>query len=333
MKVSELRENLSRLKKEEVIKIASEFYKLIPKSKKEDYDVDSFVDNPGKKKKSSTAKNEIPLGILEIEVNAFIENAREQYYFIPNRVIPKKERSKWRFRVKGWYKELTNIDRKDKDLKQQAELLFNLYELMCESCGYIYFTADDPFQSIGIEQSTFYLSVVHMLQEAKGKAEALRPGIELIVNNDLSRCTIESTLMVELISTLDNVDLKYRGIRIAEDLIRIVDNDLKKKKKDHLSIENFRIKDKKNNLAELGLRLYAELYEIEEGIGFYYKHYEEKSEEIKLYVLVRILFELGKRDNIEKELDKAVNNGIELRRSLADLRNEIKKNGELPRFM
>jgi len=47
----------------------------------------------------------------------------------------------------------------------QSKLLCNLYELICESCGYEYFSAYDPFQSIGIEQSTFYLSDLYETEE------------------------------------------------------------------------------------------------------------------------------------------------------------------------
>lgn len=333
MKVSELREKLSKLKKDEVVKIASEFYKLIPKSKKEDYDVDSYIDNSGKKKKSSKPEKEIRLQQLEIEVNTFIENARNQYYLIPNRVIPKKERSKWRFKVKRWYKELTNKKRNDENLELQSKLLCNLYELICESCGYEYFSAYDPFQSIGIEQSTFYLSVIHMLQESEGKTDTLKPSIELIINNYLNRYTLYSELMVDLIGTLDNVDLKYKGVKISEDLINLIDNAPSKKEKYYFSSEEFRKKRKKNNLAELGLRLYADLHETEEGISFYHKYYDESNEEIKLYVLIRILFGLRDKENIEKEIEEAINRGIKLRSKLVDLLNEIKRNDKLPRYM
>lgn len=333
MKVSELREKLSKLKKDEVVKIASEFYKLVPKSKKEDYDLDSYVHNSGKKKKPSKPKEEISLQELETDVNTFIENASNQYYLIPNRVIPKKERSKWRFKVKRWYKELTNKKRNDENLELQSKLLCDLYELICESCGYQYFSAYDPFQSIGIEQSTFYLSVIHMLQESKGKADALKPSIELIINNHLNRYTLYSELMADLIGTLDNVDLKYKGIKISENLINLIGNAPSKKGKYSFSSEEFRKKREKNNLAELGLRLYADLYETEEGINFYHKHYDEDDEEVKLYVLIRILFELRDKENIEKEMEKAINRGIELRSKLVDLLNEIKRNDKLPRYM
>ena len=53
MKVAELREKLSQLKKEDIIKLSVEFYKLIPKAKKEDYDLDAFINIPNKKKRTT----------------------------------------------------------------------------------------------------------------------------------------------------------------------------------------------------------------------------------------------------------------------------------------
>jgi hypothetical protein len=335
MKVGELRKKLSKMKKDEVIKIASEFYKLIPKSKKEDYALDSYVNKSGKKKKPSKTKNEISLEELELNVNTFIEDARNQYYFAPNTIIPKKERSKWRFKVKRWYKALTDRSRKDKDLKKQAKLLSDLYELLCESCAYIYFSGEDSFRSIGVEQPTFYFSVIHLLQESKGKAEALQPAIELIVNNQLNRYTLYSDLMVGLISTLDIPDLKYKGIEISEGLIQLNNSRRKpqKNKRVTFSSEDYRTDRKTNNLTELALRLYAGLYEVDEGINFFYKHYREEDEDVKLYVLVRILFQLRAQDNIVKEIEKAMNKGVKVRSRLVDLLDETKKDGVLPEYM
>jgi hypothetical protein len=332
MKVGELRKKLSKIKKDEVIKIASEFYKLIPKSKKEDYALDAYVENFGKKKKPSKSENEISLKELELDVKTFIEDARNQYYLAPNTIIPKKERSKWRFMVKRWYKALTDRNRKDKDLEKQAELLCDLYELLCESCGYIYFPGEDSFRSIGVEQPTFYLSVIHMLQETKGKADALQPAIELIVNNELNRYTLYSELMVGLISTLDIPDLKYKGIEISERLIQ-VNLSKPKKKSSMIFVSNELSPTRKiNNLTELALRLYADLYEVDEGIDFYYKHYREE-DEVKLYILIEILFELRDKENVVKELEKAIKTGVKLRSRLVDLLNKTKSDGMLPEYM
>jgi hypothetical protein len=140
-------------------------------------------------------------------------------------------------------------------------------------------------------------------------------------------------LMIGPVGTLDNVDLKYKGVKISEDLINLIDNAPSKKEKYYFSSEEFRKKRKKNNLAELGLRLYADLHETEEGISFYHKYYHENNEEIKLYVLIRILFGLRDKENIEKEIEEAINRGVKLRSKLVDLLNEIKRNGKLPRYM
>lgn len=59
MKVGELREKLSTLKKDKIIKLASEFYKLIPKAKKEDYDLDQLILNYPLKKQKLKSKDQI----------------------------------------------------------------------------------------------------------------------------------------------------------------------------------------------------------------------------------------------------------------------------------
>lgn len=334
MKVNELREKLSKLKKEEIVQIASEFYKLIPKSKKEDYDLDSYINNPSKRQKKSKPKAMMSLAEIEVLINEFIEDAKEQYYLIPNRKVPKKERSTWRFKVKRWYKNLINTQRSDKDLVKQSNLLLNLYELICESCGYQYFSGYDSFQSIGIEQLTFYRSVIALKQESQGKLDSVRECIELIVNNYLNRYTLYSMLMRELLSTFETVDLKKKGIEVVEGLI--LDNGFTQKKRDqkyhYYSTKDFLQREKNNNLSELGLRLYISLYEIEEGILFYEKYYHE-NEEVKLYILIRILFELRKKEEIVKQLENSLVKGIKPRKNLLNLLKEIKSKGELPDYM
>ncbi len=336
MKVNELREKLSKLKKVEVIKIASEFYKLIPKAKKEDYDLDSYINDPTKRQKKSSTKKALALEEMKAAINEFIDDASEQYYLVPNRKVPKKERATWRFKVKRWYKELTNTKRADKDLAKQAKLLSDLYELLCESCGYNYFSAYDTFQSIGIEQSDFYKNVIELLQESNGKLDTVKQSIELIVDNYLNRFTLYSTLMREFISTLHSVDLKYKGIEVTEELLKLINYNPNEKNETGIwshSHERYQRERKNNNLAELGLRLYFSLYETDEGIEFYHKHYHYNIQEVKLYVLITLLFEFEMKDEIVKEIDKAIENGIQPRNNLMKLKKEIEKNNKLPKYM
>lgn len=336
MKVGELREKLAKLKKEEITKLAVEFYKLIPKAKKEDYDVDSMINHPTKPKAKAASKVVLSLGEIEVSVNQFLEHARAQYYLSSNRVIPKKERPKWRFKVKKWYKGLIDTKRPDKDLVKQAEILSNLYELICESCGYQYFTAYDSFESIGISQIDFYQSVIGLLQEASGKLETVEKSINLIINNHLNRYTLYSSLMIELLKTFSTSDLKIKGIELTKEAIK--KNNFVPKTKDKFgnigySTENYKKEEKNNNLAEFGYMLYASLYEVKEGVQFFNEHYHRRREEVKLYVLISILFREKQKQEIILEIEKAIENGITPRESLLNLLKEIKENGVLPQYM
>ncbi len=228
MKVKELREKLSELKKDEIIKIASEFYKLISKSKREDNDLDSLVNNPKQMLQKKKPNKSESLEELDILIKEFVEDVREQYYLVPNRKVSKSERATWRFKVKRWYKALSNTSRADKNIDKQAELLSDLYEIMCESCEYNYFTAFDSFGSIGVEQIVFYRTVVDFLQESKGKIDSLKKCIELIINNGLNSYTLYSYLMNEFISTLESTDSKYKSIEIIKKMIKKNDSELTK---------------------------------------------------------------------------------------------------------
>lgn len=336
MKVGELREKLSKLKKEEVVKIASEFYKLIPKAKKEDYNVDEMVNNPSStKKKKVSATKTMSLDEIETDVKLFIEHAKEQYYLYSNKVIPKKERSTWRFKVKRWYKELTNVKRPDANLERQAEILTDLYELLCESCGYNYFSAFDTFQSIGVEQDDFYRSVITLLQESKGKAATVEKCVRLITDNHLGPNTMYYMLMNHLLETYPIPDLKYKAIEIIEQLLK--ENNFTPKitnKKFYIpSREQFTKEMQNNDLTRLGLRLYLALFEIDNGIEFYQKHYYDRNSEIKLYIMIDILLEKKQKKSIITEINKAIDNGIEPRKSLMKLKKIIEETDELPQYM
>jgi hypothetical protein len=336
MKVAELRNKLSKLKKEELIKLSVEFYKLVPKSKKEDYDLDSLIDNPAKKKVQVNSNSQQSLDEMELEIKKFIEHAKEQYYLYSNRIVPKKERSTWRFKVKNWYKELTSVKRKDINLGKQSQLLSELYELICESCGSEYFSAYDSFQSIGIEQTEFYTSVLTLIQEVEGKGDSIEKGINVIVNNYLNRYTLYSNLMQELITTLDIPALKEKGIEIVKKLIEkngYKSSSNQESKLRAYSRGEYEKKEVNNNLAELGYRLHASLFELEEGIDFYKEHYHEDKEEIKLYVLIRLLIQDRKKEQIKIEIEKSIEKGIKPREGLLRILKGIDEKDEIPRYM
>ena len=60
----------------------------------------------GQSEKSGVKKEKQSFVELEAQIETFLENAKAGNYYAPNRVIPKSQRPKWRFLVKGYIKEL-----------------------------------------------------------------------------------------------------------------------------------------------------------------------------------------------------------------------------------
>lgn len=61
------------------------------------------------------------------ELRNLIENVYAQNYFAPNRVIPKSQRPKWRFMVKGFIKGLEKIPAEDENYTRAVKLLTDLF--------------------------------------------------------------------------------------------------------------------------------------------------------------------------------------------------------------
>ena len=351
MKVPELREKLAKLKKEELIKLAIEFYKLVPKSKKEDNDLDELIENPTQPKAVKQTNTSVDWEELEKEISQFILHAKEQYYVAPNKIVSKKERSTWRFKVKNWYKLLTNTKQKDVNPELQVRLAINLYELLCAGCDYMYFSNNDPFQSIQVEQRVFFKSLILLIQEKIGRSESVDKGIELIVNNSLDNNTLKTYLAFELIATLQIPDLKERGIKKVQQLLegnKLRYENLAKELEDKTDKKGrvirdyglaekrrkleYRIQKNNNDLTKIGLLFYESLFKIKDGIAFYNAHYKEK-DEIKLYVLIDEIFKDEYKNEIKSEIERAIQNGIEPRKALLNTLKIINDGEKLPRRM
>ena len=166
MKVDELRVKLYKMKQDEVIRLAIEFYKLVPKAKKEESNLDGLINTPEVKKAKPTAiESLVSFEDMAEEVNTFVENAKNQHYLFPNKIISKKERPTWRFKVKAWYKEVTNPKTHGYEMGKKAEICANLYNLLCASCHYQYFSSEDSFNSVGVEQPAFFRSVLQLIDQ------------------------------------------------------------------------------------------------------------------------------------------------------------------------
>ena len=62
------------------------------------------------RKKKISKDNKVDLSSLEQEILYFIKCVNLGLYAGPNRVISKQERSRWRFKVKKYYKDLNSYE-------------------------------------------------------------------------------------------------------------------------------------------------------------------------------------------------------------------------------
>ena len=154
MLVKDLRKTLEKYDKKEMTDIIVELYKRLPKKVKEDYDIDKFIEDVNNKTKKE--EKNVSFEDLCSEVRYFLDCAKAGYYSSPNKVVPKKERSNWRFKAKRYYKELTKtIPTTDIGVKS-TKLLIELYELVSRGTYTLVFTNWDTFRALGVSQTEYF---------------------------------------------------------------------------------------------------------------------------------------------------------------------------------
>lgn len=333
LKIPEVRQAVKGHTKEQLENIVTELYKILTKAQKTDNDVYSLISDPaGFDQLKGKSKDEKIRSMQDIEKETefFITNAYAQNYFAPNRIIPKKERPKWRFLVKKIYKELQICMKKEENQSKVASLLEKLYTVMCYSCDYILFSAYDPFDSIGITQPDFFNTTLEAFDKVFEKPDFLDKGIDLIINNSLNRYTLYSELIDLFISHLNTADMKYLLIEKCKIKWEKTSSG-KPDKKDDLS--KYQIETNLNNLTELVFKAYQGLYEIENAIQHFKKYHRERDKEISLYVLIKLLWSTEYKDLILRELVEAEKQKIVLRQSLKELKQYIISHNQLPRYL
>lgn len=287
MKVQELRQLLSKADRAMLEKAFVESYKQLTKQKKEDIDpvIRDILD--GKDVSASAKKNKAAnFDELKCQITDFIENAYEQNYFAPNRVIPKSQRPKWRFLVKNYIKELQNISVDDANYQESVKLMTDLYRLICYACNYYLFSTDDPFRSIGWNQSDFFQLVVKKTFGDGYTREKISDLLLYAVSGGLSGESLHIFQEMVLLSQLNTSDVKYLAIEEAKKLVENRAGKLSAARK--YDNKRFELEETINELCNMILIITIDLAEPEEGIVYYFNNCRETSKEIVLYCALEV---------------------------------------------
>ncbi|MEA4902892.1 hypothetical protein [Desulfitobacterium sp.] len=341
MLVSELKKLMKNYTREELGLLAVEMYKAIPKKIRDEKNVDIMVKDIhaflAQNKAGREKKKAIDLSVLQYEINQFLSDAYNQYYFAPNQFVRKKERPKWRFKVKEYIKDLESVPCQGKDALAAADLLKKLYILLCDASVIYLFNTEDPFRSVGIEQPALADLVISRILAQGINNESLRQAIGLVIEDKHDRETLPSHLILKLVGNLKTPQAKSMAIEESKLLnselrkaLQTSSSNNKKRSSSQTDVNHYLAINKINNLVETVLRLAFALYEYEEGIRYFRDNYLEQNKEIALYVLLELLFEYDLKDFWLKEYERALAQGIKPRKGLQSMAAYTREKNELP---
>ena len=341
MLITDFRQAIKDYSHEELVSLASELYKAMPKKLKEEKAIDYMVSNfrtAPKAGKASPKSVEIDFFNLQLDVEEFVSDAMAQYYFAPNRVISKSKRPKWRFIVKQFVKDLQTIPVDSENGEEATNLLCSLYRTMQHGCCYWIFSSDHPFSTMGIDQTVFLSMILERWFRQVVTAETMKDAILLAVSGGLDRETYHMSLLHVLVGFLTTVDRKEMAIKQVESLVadagvKISQLTKFKNVSYQLDLDLFLKKDEIDKLSELGFLIYLALHDVQKAIAFYKKHQPEQNTEIRLYVMLYMLQRQGLVNEWMDLYEKEEANGVEPRESLVEKRHYIRENDAFPEWM
>ena len=278
MKVDELRAVLGKYDAPMLKEIVVELYKMLPKAHKEESGLDEHLSN-FTREKTKPAQKDAPVNFeaLKGEIEQFLDYADKQYYLIPNRYVHKEKRSKWRFEVKRFIKDLTGIGGENSE--EAARLLAGIYEMLCYGCSYWIFSTEDPFSSVGYEKSELLSLVLNKMFYSGFTLPAIKAAVYLTLDN--------SSPLAVLLSFLKTPDTKEMALSQCDEYRRQNAAHRKSKNLFKETDTNGYYRTQRNNQAVgLYLMLKFSLYEYEEGMAYFWANYSEQKKEVALYVLL-----------------------------------------------
>ena len=325
MKVDELRTILSKYEAAELKEMVVALYKIIPKNKKED-GIDELLQNfTIEKSKKKTKKDAVVnFSSLKNEVETFLEYADEGFYLSPNRYVRKDKRSKWRFEVKRFIKQLLLV--KGEDSEKAAGLLVEIYNMLSYACAYYVFPSEDALPAVGYEQEELLSLVLGKLFQNGYTKENIKIATYLVLDSNVDRETLHRGLFLVLLDTLKTPDTKeialeycktfpkdYYSYQSSKEWFRFG------KMTSSFSKDDYRYKEHSNHATEMYARIKFSLQEYDEGIAYFWKNTKGKNKEIVLYCLLQHLLNKEGLDHLWiNEYEKAVANGIKPREYLQE---------------
>ena len=214
MKVEDMRRRLQEMSAEELRIVVARLYKMLPKKVAEERGADRLINDPQAFLKSAKVAK-VPalpdIDLVEVETAEFIENAKAQHYFAPNRIISKSQRGKWRFVAKQLYNDWCLLALQPENFAPAAKALEDLYRILCRGCEVYLFPSTDTFRAIGVSQPEFLEQILQLYPRLCPPNEWIPKALSFLDGRAHSDTTT-TQLQDVFIRTLKTTDLKELAI-------------------------------------------------------------------------------------------------------------------------
>jgi hypothetical protein len=328
MKLAELRNILKDYDQPTLCEIAVALYKAIPKQNKEDKDIDELLKDFNSKKQE-IKKQGVPVDFDSLKRNVlrFLEYAGEQFYFAPNRYVPKKDRPKWRFITKQYIKDLMTVTGENSE--EASNLLTLLYRMLSHACNYYIFRTENPFSSVGYKQADLLRIVLAKMLYNGITKESLQEAIALTIESNVDMETLHISLFFVLIDQLKTNEAKEMA---AEECVNY-----KEKLKGasffrdgyfQANKDRFYQEKRVERSVELYFYIKAVLDEFDTAIAYYWennKNRDARESEIALYVLLNWLEMFEQPGLWIDEYEKALKRNVKPREDIRNIYGPLKK--------
>lgn len=315
MLVSELKKVIKDYNLEEKDKLILEFYKRIPKRVKEEYEIDDFILNIKNNVKDKTSKKEEKLTFnkLKKQIVYFLDCVDNDLYASPNRIVSKDERSKWRFKVKKFYKELNSYEPVSIEGIEATYFLEKLYYFLSLGSCILKFSNWETFKAIGVSQAEFLSNI---MQRKLISSDNLKENISFctkLLEYEFDPYRWES-IEKTFVSNLKTIEERLTAIDNLKEKVDVYNNKLKEAKNNyHLE---YTIEEKINTFVECIVYIYFDLNEVDNGIKYFHKYYKKRDNEIKEYILLNYLEYYELDEEWIEEYEKHLN--LDYRKSLKE---------------
>ena len=314
MKVAEVRECLKKYNMKEKDGIIIELYKRIPKKVKEEYEIDKYLNNINEEKKPKDKETVQDIMTLKAEIDYFLSCANQGLYASPNRIIPKKERSGWRFKVKKFIKDLNTFDPNTNEGILATNMLGAIFKILSYGSCSLTFTNWETFRAVGISQDNF----LDMIMQRKFAGAYSKDDLSFIVNLlkvDKDPYGWSDAFYGFFIDNLKDKVMLEDAISLLDEEIQNTKVKLKENEKKHYYTGEYNCKELINDFSETILKIYIKLDKTDLGIKYFQTNYIESQREIKEYVLLEILKDYELYSEYIKEYESKMNK-IKFRESL-----------------